>query len=347
MFFIFGLRHTFYTWQVEFYHLLSAFQSYTNCEKLVTTATATARRYSRWSPAGLTSLRALDDKLDPPQLEHYSGLFWSQIPMWKHKVRNFFLWCNLSSHVRVLWKFQIMRCVVHFVQLQRQFFHPASQRNLNRISAISVQTQKKLVTNSSRVQSSFNFNILICSGVNGGDWAKKNKTTCCYSLPHLCSAHQSKHGSTRSFSFTSLLHRPANKATQPPPSSASPTSAEWKPGAASFPLLDAVKILEPRLSQWVSVILGSLSGKFICHRCPYTVAPGGRLDTLHWLPLPLSMCPSLSVHISSPSLFLSLPVNISSPSPSLSLSSISFCQPFPPAICQCALHWARTVNRLQ
>lgn len=187
--------------------------------------------------------------------------------------------------------------------------------------------------------------------MKGGDWAKENKTTCCYSLPHLCSAHQSKHCSTHSFPFTSLLHCPTNKTTQPPPSSASPTSAEWKLGAASFPLLDAVKILEPRRAQWVSVILGSLSGKFICHRrCPYTVAPEGRLDTLHWLPLPLSVCfpsLSLSVHISSPSLFLSLPVNISSPSPSLSLSSISFCQPFPPAICQCALHWARTVNRLQ
>lgn len=185
--------------------------------------------------------------------------------------------------------------------------------------------------------------------MKGGDWAKKNKTTCCYSLPHLCSAHQSKHGSTHSFPFTSLLHRPTNNTTQPPPSSASPTGAEWKPGAASFPLLDAVKILEPRLSQWVSVILGSLSGKFICHRCPYTVAPGGRLDTLHRLALPLStrafpLFLSLSISPALPS-FLSLPVNISSPSPSL--SSISFCQPFPPAICQCTLHWARTVNRLQ
>lgn len=149
--------------------------------------------------------------------------------------------------------------------------------------------------------------------MKGGDWAKKNKTTCCYSLPHLCSAHQSKHGSTHSFPFTSLLHRPTNKTTQPPPSSASPTGAEWKPGAAFFPLLDAVKILEPRLSQWVSVILGSLSGKFICHRCPYTVAPGGRLDTLHRLALPLST--------RAFPLFLSLSISPALPSSSLSLST--------------------------
>lgn len=147
MFFIFGLCHTFYTltttWQVEFYHLLSAFtQTIGHCEKLVTKATA-RRYYSRWSPAGLTSLRALGDKVDPPQLEHYSGLFWPQIHMWKRKVRNFFLWCNLSSNVRVLWKLQIMRFCTTAVT--------ASQQNLNRISAISVQIQKELVTNSSRV----------------------------------------------------------------------------------------------------------------------------------------------------------------------------------------------------
>lgn len=74
---------------------------------------------------------------------------------------------------------------------------------------------------------------------------------------------------------------------------------------------------------WVSVIFGSLLCEFICHRsCPYTTAPEGRLDTLHWLSLPLSVFP-VPLYLQPLSVALS-PINIPSLLLSLSLSSISF-----------------------
>lgn len=132
--------------------------------------------------------------------------------------------------------------------------------------------------------------------------------------------------------------------------------------------ISQVKYLKIALknSTWIHVLsyfpaggclsfLGLLLGEFICHRRrPYTTAPEGRLDTLHWLSLPLSVSGFGSISLSiSYSLCLSLSLStfvlslfshhcLCPRSLSLYLSL-----PFPPAICQGALHWARTVNRLQ
>lgn len=80
---------------------------------------------------------------------------------------------------------------------------------------------------------------------------------------------------------------------------------------------------------WVSVMLGLLSGDFICHgRCPYTTTPRGEIRHAAWLSLPLSI---IAFALSSCARLCSLSPRQHSPFllPSVSLSSISFSLPPP------------------
>lgn len=84
-----------------------------------------------------------------------------------------------------------------------------------------------------------------------GEWEKENKnnTSCC-SLPHLCLPQQSKHYSTHSHFFISLLPCPT-KQNRPPTTTIffffflvfSPTKLYRKLGASSIPPPDAVETL--------------------------------------------------------------------------------------------------------